>query len=503
MTKTNSRVPISENPNGAGVAGGRLPSTTLQPFQRRFLRGALAEGVEVAALSLPRGNGKSWLSAHILTRCLTPTDPLFHPGKEYLLCAASLEQARIIFRFIRATIEPSDPQKHYRWIDSTAKVGVTHVPTNTRLRAMSSNGKTAMGIVDCPLLVADEPGAWEVTGGTLMADAIETSLGKPGSDMKVVYIGTLAPAENGWWHDLIKAGSKDGVYVQALQGDPEKWDQWKEIKRCNPLTKISAAFRKRLLLERNEARGDSRLKARFLSYRLNVPSQDDERMLVDADDFKVMMNRETPEREGQPIVAIDLGGGRSWSAATAIWENGRVECLALAPGLPDLAGQEKRDHVAKGLYQRLCDKGLLTVDEGLRQQRPIALWDAVTEAWGYPCLVICDRFRLGELQDAIGNDAPVEPRVTQWSESSFDIRALRRGIGDGPFKVSEESQPLMIASLAVAHVKSDDAGNVRLVKRGSNNTSRDDVAAAFTLAAGAWERSPKDVESEVREPILV
>ena len=476
----------------------------LRPFQKRFLRGALAENVEVSALSLPRGNGKSWLSAHILQRCLTPGDDLFHPGKEYLLCAASLEQARIIFRFIRAEIEPADPQKHYRWLDSTSKVGVTHVPTNTRLRAMSSNGKTAMGIVDCPLLVADEPGAWEVTGGELMADAIETSLGKPGSDMKVVYIGTLAPAEAGWWHDLIKGGSKDGVYVQALQGDPEKWDQWREIKRVNPLTAVSPSFRKRLLLERDAAHGDSRLKARFLSYRLNVPSVDDERMLVDAEDFTQMMRRQTPPREGQPIVAIDLGGGRAWSAATAIWENGRVECLALAPGIPDLAGQEKRDHVSKGLYQRLCDRGLLFVDEGLRQQRPIALWDAVTEAWGYPVLVLCDRFRLGELQDAIGNDAPVEPRVTQWSESSFDIRALRRGIGDGPFKVSEDSQPLMVASLAVAHVKSDDAGNVRLVKRGSNNTSRDDVAAAFTLASGAWERSPKgdDVE-EVRAPILV
>ena len=454
-------------------------------------------------MSLPRGNGKSWLSAHLLTRCLTPTDPLFQAGKEYLLCAASLEQARIIFRFIRAAIEPLDPQKHYRWIDSTAKVGVTHKPTNTRLRAMSSNGKTAMGIVDCPLLVADEPGAWEAAGGALMADAIETSLGKPESPMKVVYIGTIAPSESGWWVDMVKGGSKDGVYVQSLQGDPEKWDQWKEIKRCNPLTKISASFRKRLLLERDEARGDTRLKARFLSYRLNVPSQDAEKMLVDADDFKEMMRRETPPRVGQPIVAIDLGGGRSWSAAVAIYENGRVECLALAPGIPDLAGQEKRDHVGRGLYQKLYDKGLLFVDEGLRQQRPIALWDAVTEAWGYPVLVVCDRFRLGELQDAVGNDAPVEARVTQWSESSYDIRALRKGIGDGPFQVEEECIPLMIASLSVARVKSDDAGNVRLIKKGTNNISRDDVAAAMALAAGAWERSPKDVESEVREPILV
>ena len=37
-------------------------------------------------------------------------------------------------------------------------------------------------------------------------------------------------------------------------------------------------------------------------------------------------------------------------------------------------------------------------------------------------------------------------------------------------------------------VKNDDAGNCRLVKRGTNNCARDDVAAALLLAGGAWER---------------
>ena len=38
-------------------------------------------------------------------------------------------------------------------------------------------------------------------------------------------------------------------------------------------------------------------------------------------------------------------------------------------------------------------------------------------------------------------------------------------------------------------VKNDDQGSVRLAKRGTNNTARDDVAAALTLAAGAYIRS--------------
>ena len=161
------------------------------------------------------------------------------------------------------------------------RLGIVHKPTNTRLRVLSSNGKTALGIVGCPLLVADEPGAWETVGGTMMADAIETAIGKPGSDMKVIYIGTLAPATGGWWHELVEGGSRGSTYVQSLQGDLEKWDQWSEIRRVNPLVDISSTFRKRLLQERDEARGDTRLKARFLSYRLNLPSADESTMLLD------------------------------------------------------------------------------------------------------------------------------------------------------------------------------------------------------------------------------
>ena len=44
----------------------------------------------------------------------------------------------------------------------------------------------------------------------------------------------------------------------------EKWDTWSEIRRCNPLTAISGDFRKRLLVERDAARLDSRLKGQVL-----------------------------------------------------------------------------------------------------------------------------------------------------------------------------------------------------------------------------------------------
>ena len=70
----------------------------LRAFQKLFVRRALAPEVDIAALSIPRGNGKSWLAAHLLRRCLTPGDSLHVPGSEYLLCAASIEQARLVVR---------------------------------------------------------------------------------------------------------------------------------------------------------------------------------------------------------------------------------------------------------------------------------------------------------------------------------------------------------------------------------------------------------------------
>ena len=218
-----------------------------------------------------------------------------------------------------------------------------------------------MGIVGCPLLVADEPGSWEVVGGELMHDAIETALGKPGSPMKAIFIGTLAPAQGGWWHGLVADGSRGPTLVHKLQGDLEKWDQWPEIRRVNPLAATSPEFRKRLLEERDAPREDSRLKARFLSYRMNVPSGDESEMLLTVDDWERMASRPVPERSGRPIVAVDLGGGRAWSAATAVWQSGRVEALAVAPGTPDIDEQERRDRVPTGAYRSLVESGRLQV----------------------------------------------------------------------------------------------------------------------------------------------
>lgn len=65
---------------------------------------------------------------------------------------------------------------------------------------------------------------------------------------------------------------------------------------------------------------------------------------------------------------------------------------------------------------------------------------------------------------------------------------MRKLAADGPPSVNPCSRGLLGAPLAVATVKNDDAGNVRLVKRGTNKQARDDVAVVLVLAAGEAAR---------------
>ena len=111
---------------------------------------------------------------------------------------------------------------------------------------------------------------------------------------------------------------------------------------------------------------------------------------------------------------------------------------------------------------------------------------------------------LNELVDALGPYVAIEPRVTRWSEASYDIRALRKGVKDGPLTVAEDALGLLTVSLAASKIENDTAGNMRLIKRDrGSNTGRDDVAAALTLAAGAFARYPAAAESEERRPVVV
>ena len=206
----------------------------------------------------------------------------------------------------------------YRWrID-----GVVHKDTRTRVRVISSDSRRALGLgANVRIVIADEPGAWSPTAGRRLWDAITTALGK--RKMAVVAVGTLAPAPltgpASWWPSFVASGSGEGRHVALLQADEEKWTDFDEVLRVNPVAAINPHLRRTLEREHKAALASDRTSRTFKQFRLNLPGDPvDTQPLITTAEWARVCAREVPECEGAPIVGLDLGGTRSWSAAAAL-----------------------------------------------------------------------------------------------------------------------------------------------------------------------------------------
>ena len=197
---------------------------------------------DILGLSVPRGNGKSWLCGRLVARSLTPGDSLHEDAVENILVSSSRAQAKIVLEFARESLGDTPG---FRWSDT----GVIHKASRARVRIISSDSRRALGLgAHVRLIICDEPAAWAPTAGKRLWDAMATSLGK--RQTQIVAVGTLAPAPltgpGAWWPSFIKQGSGDGRHVSLLQADPEKWRDFDEVLRVNPVAAINPYLRKHL-----------------------------------------------------------------------------------------------------------------------------------------------------------------------------------------------------------------------------------------------------------------
>ena len=494
--------------NGTRIANYLAGKVTILPFHRRWLGRVFAPDVQIGVLSCTRGSAKTWLFGQLGAASITPDSQLFERGIETLIVSASLEQSRTMLGFVREALG-DDADREYRFLDSGQRLAVTHKPTATRLRVLSSDGKRAMGLANYRTILADEPGAWQSRGGALMWDALRQSLGKR-PNQRLLMIGTRAPGDpNGWWCNLLEAGSGDGVHVEVIaapedrEDDPQPWDSWRVIRKANPLIMANPTLRKTILRERNRARRDPSERASFEAYRLNRNVDVRSEVLISLADWKGVEARPVPDRAGKPILALDLGSTRSWSAAWVLYSSGRSELYAMAPGIPSLAEVEKRDGLQKNIYRQLQDAGVLIIDEGVRVSRPSKLIDHLVALGIRPAVTICDTHAANALRDCVNGRWPIRIRKQKWEQATEDIAAFRKLVYDGPLSVAPEGRPLARLGLREVDVRSDDSGSAsRLFKR-RGDRSRDDPAQAGVLAAGLFARSNFGARVPRKPPRLV
>ena len=476
------------------------PGPRLLGFQRRWVGCAFSPGVDVAALSAPRGSGKTMLLGRLAALAVTPASPIHHVGHEVIAVSGSVEMGKLLARSANEVL----PDGYLRW---TGLAGGGHrvvgvAPDGSSIRVISGSGKRAMGLgARNPLILGDEPGSWERRSGALLYEALRGALGKVAGG-RLLLIGTRSPATPGdWWPLLLDAGSGPGSHVSILDG-PENaaWDDYQVIARANPVIRVSESQRRVVLRERDEARQQTWRQPAFEAWRLNRLRQPEREMLLQLSDWKNVTERPCPPREGRPVVGFDLGASRSWTGCSAIWENGRVEAFAVVAGLPSLADRERQDGAPRGSYQTLAAAGSLIVDEGLRvTTAATAVAEIGRRGWG-PSTIVCDLFRLPDVRDA--TKLRVRPRRLRWNEASEDIGALRRLALDGNLAVHPEAVHVLSVSMASAGVERDTSANMRLSRDSSGHRRRDDLAVALTLAAGEHQRRARRPKRTFRSMIV-
>ena len=490
--------PIEAHLSGLTITQGRLTGQafTVLPWQRRFVRGAFGRGVQSAALSVARGNGKTALLSGI--GAATLDGPLAVPRGETVIVASSFEQARIAFEHVLAFMgdKLADKGRWKVW-DTAQQARIEDRATGARVRCVGSDPRRAHGLAPV-LVLADEPAQWPDTTGERMVAALRTAAGKQ-PHSRFVALGTR-PADPEHWFAKLLDGGADYAQCHAAGPDDPKF-QRRTWAKANPSLAHMPDLETAIRTEAAQARRDPSLLAALGALRLNLGTEDAEVQTLLGTILWQQIEGHA-DRAGPVVWGIDLGTSAAQSAVAGYWpETGRLETVAAFPAEPSLADRGLRDGVG-GLYAECARRGELLI-LGHRSADILALLEAARLRFGRPGRIVADRWREAELRDALDRAgvplAALEARGMGYKDGAEDVRGFRKGCADG--RVTPVPSLLLRSAMAEARTVSDPAGNAKLCKGsqgGRRVRARDDAAAAAILAVAAGIRQPVRRKRRVR-----
>ena len=471
-----------------GPKAGKL--IKLAPFQRQFVKGALADAVNVGVLSIGRGNGKSALSAGLaLGALLGEFDS--QPAREILIAARTRDQARIAFDFAVQFLQTlhEDIQKRVT-IRRSPRLELEYEGDGGGhfLRAISADGKNALG--GAPnLVLLDERGHWPVDQGYDLEHALLSGRGKRGG--RALIISTSAADDR---HPFSVWLDEDptGVYRQEHRPAPNlPADDKDSLLIANPGAKHGIGADLKWLksqADRAIARGGSTLTTFRLYNRNERISGETRDVVLTVDEYLSCEVTDVPPRQGSCVVGIDLGGSASMSAAAYYWpDTGRLECVGTFPSSPSLADRGANDGVS-GRYVEMEQRGELTVLGN--KTVPVADWLQAVAAHVEGesiAAIVADRYKQAEFAEAAqtaGIRAPMVWRGMGFKDGSEDIERFKRSVFDG--KVLTKPSLLLRSAFADAVCLRDPANNMKLAK--ARSTGRIDPAAAAIIAVAQGAR---------------
>ena len=460
----------------------------LLPFQRRFIRGLIAN--PQAALSMGRGNGKTTLAAALAVAAFA--GPMSVPRGAVILVAASLRQARIGFThavwFLRGL---GMETKRLRINDHSHECSIVDRETGNSLMAIGSNPKKAHGLAPV-LMVADEPAQWENNVSARMYAALITALGKHEGG-RFVAIGTR-PDDSHHWFARMLTGDQPGIYAQMHAAKNGSSDfARKSINAANPALRHMPALGGVIEVEKEAASHGGENLDRWRALRLNrgTPDVGDHDKIVKLEDWSscVVGTVDLPAKSGPVAIGFDLGGSSSMSCFAVYWpETGRFEVTGAFPADPSLGTRGKHDFVGNRYLQMQQRKELRTYP-GKVTPVSMFLTDMARRLKEWEIIGVCaDTFRKAEAEQALsvaGIKWDVEwRRVGAGKEGSSDIRAFQSEILEPHLRTHRSL--LMDSAIHECRINYDTNGNPRMDR--SRQGGRIDALQAAVIAVGLGRR---------------
>ena len=402
-------------------------------------------------------------------------------------------QSRIIFEDVLSFLELGDHdlsnKRVWRVANDAQRATVEYRPTGARVRCIGSDPKRAHGLRPV-LALLDEPSQWPHHTSEAMRAAMVTSLGKaPGSRM--IALGTRPASKLHWFSRMLNGGCDYAQSHTVSKDDMEKRPFQRRVwARANPSLPAMPDLLSRIEKEAQEARHDPALLAAFLALRLNggVSDIDNRDMLISP----ALWSRCLEAPDGLPVGdctwGIDMGSAHAMSAVACCWESGRLEILGMFGSEPSL--EERARYDSTGPLYSLALKGGELMISPKRIPDVRTLFREAAKRWGMPRRIICDRWRIDELRDALEDDdlpwrrVRLIPRGQGYRDGSCAVRAWRKAAVTTRIRPVKPSR-LLTAQLAEAVTVSDPSANEKLARDaegGRRKRSRDDCVAAALLA---------------------
>lgn len=459
-----------------------------QPFridqwQREFLEAALGEGIREAGLSVARKNGKSGLIAVLLLGFLI--GPLHRPRWRGVVTAMTGDLAKELRTAIMATAEISGLLGHLQERVSPTP-GRIIGPAGTRLDLLAADKATGHGI-GADLAVIDEAGLMAENQRNLFNAMLSCVSGRDGRTVCISIQG-----DGPMFRELGERADDPAVVwhcyqpdARAALDDEEAWHAGNPGLRSGikSLQYMRDMSRRALAAPSNAAT--------FRAYDLNLPQDPSREVIVMPDQWDRCVVAEPPERDGECVVGIDLGGSTSMTAAAAVWPaTGRMEVWAAFPSEPSLRERGASDGV-QNLYVTMAEAGELRTWPGLVTPVPEFLLEVQDRLSGENILEVgADRYRRAEAMQAMADAGISWPMVwrgqgaSATADGSHDVRAFQRAVLSGWLRCPHSM--LMIQAIASSAVVRDPRGNPALDK--SRSRGRIDALSAAVIAAGLAER---------------